>query len=74
MSKPTLTRNDSDEICPICGKPQNNHNSEELTRCTKKSIELGIMRYCEFCGLTKPASGMHDRCGKCDEKYPFSNY
>mgnify|MGYP003431817999 CR=1 FL=1 len=62
-----------EDICLICSKTQSNHSSEQWATCSRKLIELGIMRYCEFCGLTKPARGMHDRCGKCDEKYPFSN-
>ncbi|MCV0412810.1 hypothetical protein [Nitrosarchaeum sp.] len=65
---------DLDELCPMCGKSNDKHSSEEQSRCSKKAIDLGIMRYCEFCGLTKPAKGMHDRCSKCDEKYPFSNH
>jgi len=34
---------------------------------------MGVMRYCSLCGATKPAEGVHDRCGKCGEKYSFSN-
>jgi hypothetical protein len=64
----------SEEICPICSKSQNKHSQEQWSVCSKKLIELGIMRYCEFCGLTKPESGVHDRCSKCSEKYSFSNY
>ncbi len=62
-----------DEICPMCGKPKSKHDSDEIKTCSKKLVEMGIMRYCSMCGLTKPAEGLHDRCGKCNEKYSFSN-
>ncbi|MCV0431847.1 hypothetical protein [Nitrosopumilus sp.] len=62
-----------DEICPMCGKPKKEHNSNEIQKCSEKLVEMGIMRYCGLCGLTKPADGMHDRCEKCGEKYSFSN-
>lgn len=66
--------NELDEICLICSNTQSKHSEEQWSFCSKKLIDLGIMRYCEFCGVTKPAKGMHDRCSKCDEKYPFSNH
>lgn len=62
-----------DEICEICGNPKNDHDSEETQNCTKKLIEMGIMRFCGLCGVTKPAAGFHDRCEKCGEKYSFTN-
>ena len=62
-----------DEICPICGKPKTEHNSQEIMKCSKELVEQGLKRYCGTCGLTKPAEGMHDRCSKCGEKYTFSN-
>ena len=62
-----------DEICPMCGKPKSKHNSKEISECSKKLVEMGIMRFCGLCGLTKPAEKLHDRCGKCGEKYSFSN-
>ncbi|MDH3361719.1 MAG: hypothetical protein OEL56_07130 [Nitrosopumilus sp.] len=62
-----------DEICPMCGKAKNHHDSDEIRKCSEKLVEMGIMRYCGLCGLTKPALGVHDRCGKCNEKYSFSN-
>ncbi|WP_048096997.1 hypothetical protein [Candidatus Nitrosarchaeum limnium] len=65
---------ESDNVCLICSKEQPRHTSEQWAVCSKKLIELGIMRYCESCGLTKPAEGVHDRCEKCGEKYPFSNH
>ena len=62
-----------DEICPMCGKSKNKHTSNEISKCSEKLVEMGIMRYCGLCGLTKPAEGLHDRCEKCGEKYSFSN-
>ena len=62
-----------DEICEICTKPRDNHNSKERQDCSKKLIEMGIMKFCGLCGITKPAAGLHDRCGKCGEKYAFLN-
>jgi hypothetical protein len=63
---------ESDEICPACLKSEINHNIEERQSCSKKLVEMGIVRFCGLCGLTKPAEGF-DRCGKCGEKYSFSN-
>ena len=63
----------SDEICPICSKPKSKHNAEEITNCSKQLIEMGVIRHCGLCGMTKPAEGTHDRCGKCGEKYVFTN-
>ena len=62
-----------DEICPMCGKAKSHHDSDEIQKCSEKLVEMGIMRYCGLCGLTKPAEGHHDRCDKCGEKYSFSN-
>ncbi|AFS82960.1 hypothetical protein NSED_05790 [Candidatus Nitrosopumilus sediminis] len=62
-----------DEICPICNKPSDQHNPEERSRCNIELVKNGLMRYCGLCGLTKPAKGLIDRCGKCGEKYSFSN-
>ena len=62
-----------DEICPIYGNPKSKLNSNEIQKCSEKLIEMEIMRYCGLCGLTKPADSVHDRCGKCGEKYAFSN-
>ena len=62
-----------DEICPICSKPKNDHNPKEMLECSRQLIDMGFMRRCSICGLTKPAEGMRDRCSKCGEKYEFSN-
>lgn len=67
-----MTR-ETDEICQACNSPKNTHSSEETQECSKKLVEMGILRFCGICGLTKPAEGFHDRCGKCDEKYTFAN-
>lgn len=63
-----------DEICAVCGKPRKDHSSKETLDCSLELIEMGLKRYCGLCGLTKPASGTHDRCGKCGEKYSFSKH
>ena len=63
-----------DEICTVCGKPKNKHTSQETLDCSLELIEMGLKRYCGLCGLTKPASGVHDVCGKCGEKYSFTNH
>ena len=73
MSTPPPESVSGDEICPMCSKPKSQHNSKEIQKCSEKLVEMGIMRYCGMCGLTKPADGVHDRCGKCGEKYSFSN-
>ncbi len=62
-----------DEICSVCGKPKNDHDPKQMLSCSKQLVEQGLMRYCGMCGLTKPGEGLHDRCGKCGEKYTFSN-
>ena len=62
-----------DEICPVCSKPKNGHDSKEMLDCSKQLVEMGMMRYCGLCGLTKPEHGLHDRCSKCGEKYSFTN-
>jgi len=64
---------ESDDICPACFKSSNNHTPEDKQNCSNKLVEMGIMRFCGLCGLTKPSEGFHDRCGKCGEKYAFSN-
>ena len=65
---------EADEICEFCTKPRVDHNFEEKQNCSKSLIEMGIMRYCGLCGISKPAKGSHDRCGKCGEKYSFINH
>lgn len=70
---PTSNPISSDEICPICSKPKSQHNAKEITDCSKQLIEMGLIRHCGLCGMTKPAEGIHDRCGKCGEKYAFTN-
>jgi len=62
-----------DEICSVCGKPKTDHDPKQMLKCSKQLVEQGLMRYCGICGLTKPTEGLHDRCGKCGEKYTFSN-
>ena len=62
-----------DEICPICSKPKKEHNSKETLDCSRQLVEMGFVRRCSICGLTQPAEGIRDRCGKCGEKYEFSN-
>jgi len=62
-----------DEICPICNKAKNEHNSEERDRCDIELVKRGIMRYCGHCGLTKPVEGFRDRCGKCGYEYTYTN-
>ena len=62
-----------DEICPICGKPKAEHTFQEISDCSKHLVEMGFVRRCSLCGLTKPAEGIRDRCSKCGEKYEFSN-
>ncbi|EIJ65433.1 hypothetical protein BD31_I1651 [Candidatus Nitrosopumilus salaria BD31] len=62
-----------DEICPICSKSKDQHNTEDRDRCNLELVKQGIMRYCGLCGLTKPAEGFRDRCGKCGETYSFTN-
>ena len=73
MSSPPSDSLGGYEVCPICGKAKDEHNPKEISDCSKQLIEMGFMRYCGLCGMTKPAEKMHDRCGKCDEKYSFSN-
>jgi len=70
----TIEVSDKDEICFICSKPKENHDSKELYDCSTKLIEMGMMRFCGLCGVTKPSIGVHDRCSKCGEKYSFSNH
>ena len=65
---------EEDEICEFCTKPRADHNSEEKQNCSRNLIEMGILRYCGLCGVSKPAKGSHDRCGKCGEKYSFINH
>jgi len=67
------TMPDSDDICPNCSKSKEKHDSKEMQDCSTKLVEMGIMRFCGLCGVTKPAEGFHDRCSKCGEKYSFSN-
>lgn len=62
-----------DEICPICNRPRSEHSAKEALSCSQEMMERGNMRYCSTCGLTNPESGVHDRCGKCGEKYSFVN-
>ena len=64
---------ETDEICQACFKSKTEHNLEQTLECSRQLIEMGVMRYCSLCGATKPAEGVHDRCGKCGEKYSFSN-
>ena len=73
MSEPPPESLSGDEICPICSKPKNQHNPKEMLECSNQLVEMGLMRRCGLCGLTKPAEGVPDRCGKCGEKYEFSN-
>ncbi|MGI9566851.1 MAG: hypothetical protein ACR2LL_07555 [Nitrosopumilus sp.] len=73
MSSPPPDSLSGDEICPICGKAKSEHNPNEISDCSRQLIEMGLMRHCGVCGLTKPAEGVHDRCSKCGEKYSFSN-
>lgn len=60
-----------DELCPICGKPRSTHSPKQALECSHQIIERGTMRHCGTCGMTKPEEGVHDRCGKCGEKYTF---
>ena len=62
-----------EEICPICGKPENEHDNKEKSNCSKQLVEMRMMRYCGLCGLTRPEEGLHDRCSQCGEKYSFTN-
>jgi hypothetical protein len=62
-----------DGICTVCGKPKNDHNLKETQDCSLELIEMGLKKYCGLCGLTKPESGVHDRCGKCGERYSLAN-
>ena len=62
-----------DEICTVCGKPKNDHDLKETQDCSLELIEMGMKKYCGLCGLTKPESGVHDRCGKCGELYSLAN-
>ena len=62
-----------DEIYPVCSKPKSKHNLIEIYDCSNQLVEMGLMRYCGICGLTKPTDSIHDRCGKCGEKYSFTN-
>ncbi|QMU54607.1 MAG: hypothetical protein GKS07_06785 [Nitrosopumilus sp.] len=73
MTEPPSKSTSGDEICPVCGKPKNDHDPKRMLECSKQLVEQGLMRYCGTCGLTKPSKGLHDRCSKCDEKYTFSN-
>lgn len=70
---PAILTTDSDDICMACFKSRHDHNAEEKQDCSGKLVKLGIIRFCGLCGLTKPSEGHHDRCGKCGEKYTFSN-
>jgi len=62
-----------DEICPVYNKSKSKHNLKEISDCSKQLVEMGLMRYCGICGLTKPADSIHDRCSKCGKKYSFTN-
>lgn len=62
-----------DEICPVCSTSKSKHNLKEIPDCSKQLVEMGLMRYCGICGLTKPADSIRDRCSKCGEKYSFTN-
>ena len=62
-----------DEIYAVCGKPKNEHDSKETQDCSLELIEMGLKKYCDLCGLTKPESSVHDRCGKFGERYSLAN-
>lgn len=62
-----------DEIYPVCSTSKSKHNLKEIPDCSKQLVEMGLMRYCGICGLTKPADNIRDRCSKCGEKYSFTN-
>ncbi len=62
-----------DELCPICTRPKSQHTPKEMLSCSQQIMERSAMRYCSTCGMTKPEEGVHDRCGKCGEKYSFVN-
>jgi len=70
----TIESPDKDEICLICSKPKESHDSIESNDCSTRLIEMVMLRLCGLCGVTKPSAGVHDRCGKCGEKYSFSNH
>lgn len=61
------------EVCEICGKTRDNHSTEETKDCVRELVNMGIMKFCGLCGVTRPAEGVRDMCSKCGEKYAFVN-